>query len=364
MSKWVWLLGAGAGAFVLASATRKGDDHEGGTGPSSAGGGEVDDQDKPVEPTAPQSGGEGGDTPEPEWLPEPYEAYARGPYTIDLTGLSTGVRWRVFETAMRPAPEIERDAAKLGAGVELDDDEARVAANAFVDALAKLPVEPFPVPPKPTPTPPGGPDGSVGPMPPSPPHGFGEAAAFPIASKAPQVQGHGLNVYDGCTRLEIDDVVSWIAWAEPWVRKRVATTSARELAEGLLQVTFPDCTWDLAAIRVGNGRWLADRLVVVEAAYFEPARTGVAWVQASPWEPLPLERAVAELLNVRAPTTAPPEFAYLGYHVELDQVSDQWVWRAWSRGKHGGGVDLRGGPAESWEAAVAEVKTETSAVEA
>ncbi|MCH9682875.1 MAG: hypothetical protein K0V04_15670 [Deltaproteobacteria bacterium] len=364
MSKWVWLLGAGAGAVVLASATRK-DDGEGDADPLSPGGDEADDQDKPVEPPRPSGGGEGGDTPTPApaWLPTPYEAYERGPYTIDLTGLSTGVRWRAFETTKRPALEVERDAAKLWVGVELDDEEARVAANAFVDALATLPVEPFPVPPKPMPMPPDGSDGGVGPMPPSPPHGFGGAAALPIATKAPEVQGHGLNVYDDCARIEVEDVVSWIAWAEPWVRERVATMSGKELAQGLLQATFPECTWDLAAIRVGNGRWLADRLAVVEAAYFEPARAGVAWVKASPWEPLPLERAVAELLNVRAPTVGPPEFAFLEYHVKLDQVGDQWPWRAWSRGKHLSGADLSGGPVESWEAAVVEVKAQVSASE-
>ncbi|MCH9686033.1 MAG: hypothetical protein K0V04_31650 [Deltaproteobacteria bacterium] len=359
MSKLVWLLGAGAGAVVLASATRRDDEGDGGA--SSAGGGEVDDQGKPVE-SPPAGGAEGGDTPTTTWLPTPYETYERGPYTIDLTGLSTGIRWRAFDTTKRPALESERDPAKLGVGVELDDDEARVAANAFVDALATLPVEPFPVPPKPTPMPPDGPDGGAGPMPPAPPPGFGEASAFPLATKAPQMQGHGLNVYDGCTRIEVDDLVSWIAWAEPWVRERVATMSAKELALGLLQETFPECSWDLAAIRVGNGRWFADRLAVVEAAYFEPARNGVAWVQASPWEPLPLERAVAELLNVRAPTIGPPEFAYLGYHVELEQVGDQWMWRAWWRGKHQTGAEFSGGPVESWEAAAVQVKAGISAL--
>ncbi|MCH9685884.1 MAG: hypothetical protein K0V04_30905 [Deltaproteobacteria bacterium] len=352
MSKWLWLFGAGAGALVLSGAGRKASDD-----------GDPKTDDPDTRPTPPTGGSEGGNTPEPEWLPEPYETYPRGPYTVDLTGLSSGIRWRVFETATRPTIETGRDAAKLGAGIGASDAEARVAANAFIDALGALPVEPFPLPPKPTPDPPGGLDGAVLPVPPPPsqPGGLGGMARFPVTAKPPQYQRHGLNIYDNCTRIEVDDLISWIAWAEPFVRERIVGTNGEELVMALLRTAFPKCSWDLANILVMGGRRLQDRIATIEDKYFAAFRVGHPSIQASPWEPLPLERAVAELLNVRAPTIAPPEFAYRGYHVELDQVDGQWVWRAWWRGKDGGGADLSGGPVVSWRVAVADVQAEIAA---
>ncbi len=343
MSKWIWVLGAGAGALMLSGAGRKDDGKTDEPSPSG---------------TPPAGGGEGGNTPEPEppWVPEPYESYARGPYTVDLTGLSSGIRWRVFETTTRPAVETGRDESKLGSGLGADDEEARIAANAFIDALGTLPVEPFPLPPTPTPDPPDGLGGGVAPPPPTP-GGLGGMAHFPLAPTPPQMQAHGLNVYDGCTRLEVDDIVSWIAWAEPWVRARLASMEPKPMVRALLGIAFPSCNWDLEVIGVAGGNRLHDQLLLVEHKYFVPARAGVAWPQASPWEPLPLERAVAELLGVQAPAIAPPEFAFRGYHVELDQVGEgQWVWRAWKRGKDGGGAELGGGPSGTWQAAATGAK--------
>jgi hypothetical protein len=144
-----WLLGAaGVGTVVLAAgAGEAAEDGSSGTG-----------------------GGAGG---EGRGGVEPYNEYARGPYTIDLTALATGIRWRVYATSEHPATEDEKDAVMFGAGTEASDADARVAANAFADALGVLPVEPYPLPPlphplppKPQPDPPGGEAGLDGLVPP------------------------------------------------------------------------------------------------------------------------------------------------------------------------------------------------------
>ncbi|MCX4240189.1 hypothetical protein [Paraliomyxa miuraensis] len=371
MSKWLWLMGvAGIGTVALAagsSASAAGD------GGSSSGGGSGD-------APAPGSGGgtptpEGGDTPEPgstpeptepkptgpkptePWLPKPYDEYTRGPYTIDLTGLSTGIRWRVYATAANPATEAAKDTVKLGAGIEQSDEDARVAANAYVDELGLLPVEPFPLPPKPQPDPPGAEAGLEGMAPEAGPapgplfvKGNGDVG-FEVGSSA-MVQRHGLNVWDDCTRITVDSIVSWIAWAESWIRNRVRTTPRVKLVQGLLEASFPGCSWDLARVRVANGRSLLQQLAVVDAKYFAPVRAGKPWPPLSPWEPLLLERAVAELVGEKAPPVVPPEFPYLGYHVEVEETPVGWVWRAWGRGKHEGAAELQGGPEMAWQAAV------------
>jgi hypothetical protein len=339
MSKWLWLLGAaGLGTVVLAAGGSTGAAASGGSG---SGGG---------------SSSAGGDAP----APTPYDEYTRGPYTIDLTALSTGVRWRTYATAEHPATEAEKDAIELGVGIEVSDEDARVAANAYVDALGVLPVEPYPLPPKPQPDPPAGEAGLDGTI--SPEAGPGPLYAKPIAEGGPgvgsstgssaRIQRHGLDVWDGCTRIAVDDLVSWIAWAESWIRGRVATTPRAALVQGLLEASFPGCTWNLGKVQVANGRSLLAQLAVVDAKYFAPVRAGKPWPPQSPWEPLPLERAVAELVGEKAPPVVPPEFAYLGYHVEVDATPAGWVWRAWRRGKHEGAADLHGGPQEGPRAAV------------
>jgi hypothetical protein len=63
-----------------------------------------------------------------------------------------------------------------------------------------------------------------------------------------------------------------------------------------------------------------------------------------------------------APPVVPPEFAYLGYHVEVDETPAGWVWRAWRRGKHEGAADLHGGPQEGPRAAVIAVKVSLTEV--
>src|SRR5690606_28871041 len=108
---------------------------------------------------------------------------------IDLTGLSTGVRWRVYATAEHPASEAEKDAVKLGAGIEVSDPDARIAAEAYVDALGVLPVEPYPMPPKPQPDPPdaeAGPGGGITPPEPEP-----EPSPGPVVLQAGGLGGDG-----------------------------------------------------------------------------------------------------------------------------------------------------------------------------
>lgn len=364
MSKWAWILGAaGIGTVVLAA----GAGAAAGSGSSGTGGG-----DAPGGGQVPEGGG-------PEPTAEPYDEYARGPYTIDLTALSSGVRWRVYATAEHPATEDEKDAVMFGAGIEASDEDARVAANAYVDVLGVLPVEPYPTPPKPRPMPPkpqpdppgagaeAGLDGmsspETGPGPLSANSGgdvgLGEGSS---SSSSGMIQRHGLNVWDDCTRIAVDDLVSWIAWAESWIRNRVRTTPRVALVQGLLEASFPGCTWNLAKVQVANGRSLLQQLAVVDAKYLAPVRAGKPWPPQSPWEPLPLERAVAELVGETAPPVAPPEFAYLGYHIEVDETLAGWVWRAWRRGKHGGAADLQGGPEKDRQVVVIAAKVSITEV--
>ncbi|MCX4244224.1 hypothetical protein [Paraliomyxa miuraensis] len=343
MSKWLWLMGAaGIGTVAFAAGGSASTAANGGS--SNGGGSSSGGSDAPApgggETPAPGGGGTpkptepkpAGPKPTEPWLPKPYDEYTRGPYTIDLTGLSTGIRWRVHATAEHPATEAEKDAVKLGAGIEESDDDSRVAANAYVDALGVLPVEPFlPMPPKPQPDPPGAEAGLEGVTPPEAGPGPGPLyvkgngdVGFEVGSSngsSPlMARRHGLNVWDDCTRITVDSIVSWIAWAESWIRNRVRTTSRVRLVQGLLEASFPGCTWNLAKVRVANGRSLLQQLAVVDAKYFAPVRAGKPWPPQSPWEPLPLERAVAELVGERAPPVVPPEFAYLGYHVEVEDT--------------------------------------------
>lgn len=164
-------------------------------------------------------------------------------------------------------------------------------------------------------------------------------------------------IFHRCTRITIDDIVSWIAWAEPWIRERVATTPRVQLVLGLLEESFPGCSWDLTRVRVHGDRPLLQTLADVDAKYFAKARAREPWPEGTVTEPHPLERAVAELVGGEAPPTMPPEFAHLGYHVDLEHTDAGWIWQAWRRGKHDRGVDLWGGPVPTWEAAVIVART-------
>ncbi|MEX1363862.1 MAG: hypothetical protein AB1Z98_12090, partial [Nannocystaceae bacterium] len=233
---------------------------------------------------------------------------------------------------------------KLGADVEQTDEDARLAANAFVDHLGVLPVEPYPLPPKPTP------DGVTGPEaqpPPLPPVSHGPLAVnkpATMVATTPGVQAHGLNVSADCTTISVDSLVSWIAWAEPWVRSRVKLMSRAALVKGLLEATFPGCTWNLDAVTVTGGRRLLITSGEVDQRYFAKERAGTPWPEPQPFDPLPLERAVAELVGATVPPISIPEFAHRGYHVDLEPTAHGWRWKAWHRGKHPGGPDLDGGP--------------------
>lgn len=429
MSKLLWIFAAGGGLLAAAAVVGSGDSDDEKT-PSSGGDSPPDkpDYEKPTykpdpKPSSEPKPGVGkpgepstneppprGPPPAPPSMPLPYEEYRRGPYTIDLTGFGHGIRWRVYPTDANPTTEAAKDEATVGAKVELTDEDARVAADAFVDTLVRPP-EP-PMPPRPTPDGPdsaGGPDGAAGPDgAPSPPHADGGAAPAtdehgtddaassdagadstttghplpPVPSpdppappaddppaRAPLLTAHrpgfvasypkkqrrGLNAY-GCRRIEVDDIVSWIAWAEPWIRPWVATINRQKLVEGLLTATFPGCEWDIAKVTVGGGRRLVETLAEVDAAYFAPVRAGQPWPPRGPWEPHPLERAVAELVGASVPPVGSPEFAFRGHHVELFETAEGWVWRAWRRGKHGDGPDVSGGRYETMAAALSDIR--------
>lgn len=391
MSKLLWILGAGAGVAALASMMQNEEDEDspstgytpstGDTPPEEPEGGDTPEPPKGGRIPQTPSGGDVPPTPSPTptgdlpveprpshpFDPVPYESYPRGPYTIDLTGLSTGVRWRVYLTAANPPTEAAKNTVAVGSNVELSDEDARVAAEAFVDALMVEPEEPeLPLPPMPTPD---GADGGAVPAPtvppfPAPPRPGALVATRPggLAASTPVVQKHGLNVSEDCTRIEVDSVVTWIAWAEPWVRDRVAWMPRQKLVEGLLAVSFPGCSWDLARVKLSDGRPLVDTLAAVDVEYFAKARAGVAWPEQEAWEPLPLERAVAELVGAVAPPVAPPEFAFLGYHVEIVEKGEDWGWYGWRRGKHGGSAELVGESVGTPEAAVIDARLAISAL--
>ena len=380
MSKWMWILGAGTGALALAS-MGKGKASGGGKGPSEDEKPKPDDttpkggedpsagDDSPTTGDTPAGGDiptKGGGTPpvvepkppsEDPWVPLPYDSYERGPYSIDLTGLSTGVRWRVWATAAAPNTDAAKDTVKLGADVEQTDEDARLAANTFVDHLGVLPVEPYPLPPKPTPDGVTGPDGNPAPVPPVSPTPFVMTKPATLVASTPDKQAHGLNVSADCTTITVDSIVSWIAWAEPWVRQRVKTMSRTALVQGLLEATFPDCAWNLDAVTVVGGRRLLMTLAEVDQRFFTKERAGTPWPGSTPFEPLPLERAVAELVGSVAPPIAIPEFAHRGYHVDLEPTAHGWRWAAWRRGKHPGAPDFTGGPEPTAGMAVLAAKT-------
>ena len=133
--------------------------------------------------------------------------------------------------------------------------------------------------------------------------------------------------------------------------------SRTALVKGLLDATFPGCTWNLDTVTVAGGRRLLVTLAEVDQRYFAKERAGTPWPESSPFEPLPLERAVAELVGATAPPISIPEFAYRGYHVDLEPTANGWRWAAWRRGKHPGGPDLNGGPEPTAGMAVLAAKT-------
>ena len=185
-----------------------------------------------------------------------------------------------------------------------------------------LPVEPYPLPPKPTPDGVTGHDGNPAPVPPVSPTPFVMTKPATLVASTPDKQAHGLNVSADCTTITVDSLVSWIAWAEPWVRSRVKTMTRTALVQGLLEASFPGCTWALDAVTVSGGRRLLLTLSEGDRHYFAKERAGAPWPEPSPFEPLPLERAVAELVGATAPPISVPEFAYRGYHVDLEPTAN------------------------------------------
>jgi hypothetical protein len=269
-------------------------------------------------------GGTGGDGPA-IWVPEPYDQYEFGSYTIDLTALGNGVRWRAWETKTAPKNETERDAFKIGAGLKDTEDEARTAAEAYLNALVTAKVHPMP--PKPTP----------------------DAAAAPDGVARAGVERHGLRIWDGT--INVVDRAAWIAWAEPYLRAQVKNLGGPELVRSLFAASFPELGqgFELDELRIETGispaSTVLKQLAVVDAKYLEPARRGQASASTSQDEPARLEKAAAEIVGVQAPTAAARSWTFRGYQVEVNPVTGRnWSWKAWRRGRAGPDVmpDLKG----------------------
>ena len=306
-----WLIGlaaVGAGAAVLSSA------------------------DKPKPSNSPGEPPKAGPTPTPEpWIPEPYLSYPRGSYTIDLTGLSTGVRWRVFRTsAWQSATSLAaKDLVKIAAGIEEIEDEARAAADAFVDVLPVLPV--------PQPTEPM--DGSAAPPPPG-------------------VASHGAKLID-CGVLVVDDLITWVAWASPRLAKAAATMGPGDVVASLFSEAWPECVLSKditiegsAPVPGGSGVTIEDTIAEV-APTLQAVREGKVFPQVDPFAPSPIEQAAAALVGMDLGAQKAPAFAHRGWVVEIRSLGKAWRWKI---RRPDVAVALRRGVSNSEQAAVLAAK--------
>ncbi|MCH9680370.1 MAG: hypothetical protein K0V04_02965 [Deltaproteobacteria bacterium] len=243
---------------------------------------------------------------------DPYDSYTRGPFTIDLSGLSTGIRWRAFATedlvGAKPADDIA-----LGRGVQPSADEAKLAAEAFVDALP--------------------PPDSVG----------GDTVR------------HGLRVSAACDEITVDDAVQWVAWAAPRLAARAHDTAPGDLVGEVFVEAFPDCDWSLDGLMSG-GAPMVER--IEGAAVLGSVHSGAAVPLFPEGTPNPFEHAAAGLVGAVAPQHGPPRFAYNGHVVTVGaHPAVGWKWRVWAAGRAGapkwsGGHPTAGGAAAAARQAV------------
>lgn len=234
-------------------------------------------------------------TPSPEL--EPYESYTRGPFVIDLAGLTIGTRWRVFHFAAI-ANTKPTDALSLGHGVEADDEDARVAANAFVDHL--------PIPDA---------DSS------------GATATGTTASATMRM--HGLRV-ENCRDVFVEDVARWAAWAAPRLQAGAESTPAADLVGEVFGEAFPSCALELDGL-YSAGAPMVERIEAADNTVLRLVREGHPIGFPPPGTPNLFEVAAAGLVGATAPNHGIGKWAYHGRLVEVVDVPGQLVfkWRAW-----------------------------------
>lgn len=232
-------------------------------------------------------------TPDPSNGPvvEPYETYTRGPFTVDITGLSTGNLWRVFPTDQYPDAE-PREGMQIGSGIEEAYEDAKTAANAFIDSL--------------------------------------EA---PEASTGDRIL-HGLRVSASCDSVEVHDVVEWVAWASPRVRSRAHAMGIADLAEDIFSEAFPECGWTLDGLTAG-GQPMEARLGEADSQGLQLVRGGHPVPLGVAGAPDIFEQAAAALVGATAPDHAKPRFAYRGHIVTVSPDPSGWAWRVWPSGRAG-----------------------------
>lgn len=241
-----------------------------------------------------------GDVPVEPWTPTPYEKYSRGPYTIDLTGLANGVRWRVFLTKRLqdegPETEAAKDALKIYASVELTEYEARAGANAFVDSLMIS----NPMPPKPQP------DGDAAPAPDS-------------------ILRYGLRMSD-CRSVVVEDLPVWVAWSAPKLRAAAVSMDPADAVGEVFGLAFPDCQLDIATLEI-HGVPVVARIQRVSET-LEAIREGKAFAQTHPLDPAAVEVAAARLVGRELGQHAPPAFPHRGWIVRLapEVGGGGWGW--------------------------------------
>lgn len=247
----------------------------------------------------------------------PYEAATHGNVVADLTGVPGGVRWRVYPgSLLTPAPgqtllqivqaadQALLDTSTLGAGVEATDPEARAIAEQFLDNL-----------------PPVSPAGGVG-----------------VGNVLPPVQFHegpGIKLSQSCTQLSVDDLVTWVAWASPWLASRgQQEPDPRALVHGLLSVAFIDtgCPIDIDALHVGP-RPLRELIAEADEIAFATLRAGGPWPAQGSEDPTPLERAAARLVGRTIGPHQAPAYAYRGYAVYVTSQPVGYRWVAYRRGR-------------------------------
>lgn len=261
--------------------------------------------------------------------PLPYEAMMEDAgggqwWLADLTGLSNGVRWRIWKTQL-PASIVSSpadllnwiqadnqediNAATLANGLEGSDPEARARIEA--ELLALLNVTP---------------DGS---------------AAPPLVAQPIEI--HGVRLAADCLQLQVTDLATWVAWASPWLASRAKShPNANTLVRDLLATAFEGmgCPIEVDQITVG-GTPLPTLVAAADAIAFANARAGYASV-ASSTSATPMELAAAKLVDRSLGVQGPPSFPYRGWAVYLAPQGNGWRWQAWRRGKSGAAPELNG----------------------
>ena len=280
----------------------------------------------------------GGGEPVDSWTPEPYDRYHYKGYTVDLTTLSNGVRWRVWASTQPPTDEPAASQV-IHAQIQSTEEDAKIAANAFIDALLdEDDAVVSPHVPVPTPDPPLEGEGAGGLWTPVP-----EPPKYVVADVSGMFgeQGPGIFASKDCKQIWISNAVDWVAWASPKILHR-KEMDPLELTTMLLSEALPGCDFDFEEVTIAGSKPLLDQIAAADDAVLEKFRDGVNIATVAS-EAAPAEIAAALLMGLDPIPHRRPAFPYRGHHVTINKISNTgWRWKAWRGTRKKGAPNYQG----------------------